>query len=170
MKIEIKEIVLSNGKILKINYSILRNKELKCETVYKTANMTRLFEVSKELYSMSDKFTVIGEKLEVIVNLNDMIENMSSLSEFLYVEVQFNNVDLNKIVPYSIKKPGFTVSMRYIHEDSYLIEMKVREKTDLDNVVRPTTAEITIYNYSEKNVQRWKDYVEWFKAEYISKD
>jgi hypothetical protein len=68
LEIDIKEIVLSTGEILKINYSILRNKELKCETVYKTDNMTRLFEVSKELYSMSDKFTIIGEKLEVIVN------------------------------------------------------------------------------------------------------
>jgi hypothetical protein len=68
----------------------------------------------------------------------EMFENTSSLPEYLYVEIQYNDVDLNK-------KPGFTVSRRYIHEDSYLIEMKVREKTDLDNVVRPTTAEITIY-------------------------
>jgi hypothetical protein len=36
LKREIKEIVLSNGEILQINYSILSNKQIKCETVYKT--------------------------------------------------------------------------------------------------------------------------------------
>jgi hypothetical protein len=159
----IKQIVLNNGEILTIHSYFLPKFQIQRQTVYKTANMDRIFEVAKELYAMSDQFTLIGEKLEVIVNFNSMIEHITELPSFVYIEIHLNNLDFKTIkdqkqlLSFSIKKSSIAGSVRYFDCAREAIEQKVKELLEFYNIFRPLTVEIAIYDNWTKNIELdWK--------------
>jgi hypothetical protein len=173
---DIDEIKISTNdnkeEIIKIHTILLLPNLVQKQTVYKNSNIEKILYMANRLYQLHDekKIELIGTKLECLFSTKDLLENLSELPKFNYVELHYSTINeampdhlkQTQLVSYSIKHKALVSAIRFYDDMDHSANTRNKMVHDLNEwfkVFEPKAlTEVSIFDYWSFDIEKeWRN-------------